>query len=142
MSLQVACKTLRDVILERKGPKDVVLAVHRLNQTLLKARTFAEAEDLVTGTLLSGWKGGKAEGRGQGPAFLQVLVDIVVTGKPKAYPVLCLLHTFSLFKDSSDCLCRLQVPIILKAVMKGRVERVTAEMANKVVRAIEKQEER
>ena len=109
MSLQVACETLRDVILERKGPKDVVLAVHRLNQTLLKARTFAEAEDLVTGTLLSGWKGGKAEGRGQGPAFLQVLVDIVVTGKPEAYPVLCLLHTFSLFKDSSDCLCRLQV---------------------------------
>ena len=60
VSLQVACETLRDVILERKGPKDVVLAVHRLNQTLLKARTFAEAEDLVTGTLLSGWKGGKA----------------------------------------------------------------------------------
>ncbi|QDZ25790.1 hypothetical protein HOP50_19g83320 [Chloropicon primus] len=146
-SLRVACDTIRSVILERKGsPKDVVLAVHRLNQVLAKARTFAELEDLVTTVLVTPQKG--AEGRGgkenagidaDSLTFLQILVDVVVSGKPEAYPILCLLNTLSLVKESSDSLARLQVPLILKAVTKGSVEEASAQMANKIIRTMEKQ---
>ena len=138
-SLAVACGTLRDVVVERRAcPKDVVLGVHRLNQALAKARTFAEAEDLVTSTLLreEGASGTRALDANSS-VFLQILVDVVVTGKPEAYPILCLLDTLSHFDRPRFWLARAQVPAILKAVSKGRVEEETAELATTIVRTME-----
>ena len=134
VSLFLACETLREVVLQRSGSvKDVVLAVHRLNQTLAKAPTFAECEKLATSCLLRGEPGADDESK----AFLGALVDIVVSGRPESYPILCLLNTLALFRGARAWLRLFQVPVILKAVSKGSVEQATKEMANRVLGSLE-----
>ena len=142
-SLVVSCATLREVVLDRKGSsKDVVLAVHRLNQVLAKARTFTECETLVTTALVKEEANTNSEDRAldtKSADFLQILIDVVVSGKPEAYPILCLLSTIALFSASSYWLSRLQVPLILRAVTKGSLEQPSADMATKILNTMEKQ---
>jgi len=139
-SLVVAVETLRDVILERKASsKDTVLAVHRMNQVLAKASSYAQAEQVLASCL--GPSAGASKGKkGHVSPLIEVLVQLVVTGKPETYPVLCLLHTFALFEGPSGQLKRLQIPLILQAMLKGKLEDVTADMAKRILHAMEKHE--
>lgn len=142
-SLLVAAETLRNVILESKGStKDVILAVHRLNQVFSKASTFAQAERVML-CLLVAKEGsdtaGKAEEGKASTALLEILVDVVVKGRPETYPVLCLLYTFSLFEVSCAQLRKLHVHFILQAMLKGQIEDVVGELAKKILNTMDKQ---